>query len=212
MAAEPAPKKLRYDAKLMAEHPWMESMMGVVADSAGSGGSGGAGGGGGGGGVGKVIEEVDSEDEDARLEELFKELDAKRVDAAAVESETVAFRVKLLCGNWLIFTKGKAADAWQGRACFKDAEIFCTQYALQKTARFEITLYGDKGAAIFARAWCHRMEHFYNIWVASDAAYVFVDEDVASYVEPAEFTELVGTLEGKAAARAVAVRAIRPRA
>ena len=65
-----------------------------------------------------------------------------------------------------------------------------------KTARFEVSLYTAAGAACLARAWCSKLQHFYDIWVGTGSAikYVFSKADFASWSEPADFTELASSL------------------
>eukprot|EP00974_Lingulodinium_polyedra_P035846 3440398-Lingulodinium_polyedra.AAC.1 len=80
------------------------------------------------------------------------------------------------------------------------ASAWCKRYGLNTSARFVVTLYGDQLATIMARAWCHKMQHYFDIATAAqDPGYVYVLAYHDSYLEPAGFTEAVLPLGGQTA-------------
>jgi hypothetical protein len=63
----------------------------------------------------------------------------------------------------------------------------------------------------FAKAWCSRLQYFYDIYVdADDPGCVYTEHDVNSYVEPKEFTDMAIVLTGRTLARVAQIRGIRP--
>lgn len=200
----PAAKKATVTAEMLAANPWLEGFLGSS-------------------GVQETQQahpdntpaEAPEDDEgmdDDRLLALFAELETRRAAEALVEVEPSAFRAKLLGGDWLIAERSKAFDAWQGACRTKQSERWCVQYTLPKSARFELTFYGDVVAAALARGWCHRMEYFYNLWIAAGSgSYSYTKADVAGYQEPADFIEAAQGFTGKKAARVSSIRSLAPR-
>lgn len=149
---------------------------------------------------------------DEQLFQVFAELERKRATETPVETEPQSFRTKLLGSKWLIRERAKAADAWQGVARAPQAEEWCGRYGLNKSARFEIALYGDANAIRFARSWCHKTEYFYRKWVAAGGdKYHDSAHDLPAYEELEAFTQAARGLSGQQAARAAQLRALAPR-
>ena len=155
----------------------------------------------------------EEEDDDATVEELFENLQDKREEwhTAAARGEVEDFRVVLLGGAWQQRTKGVAYDAFRGEAKGPEAHEWCAQYSLQKTARFEISLYGEHNAHLLAKTWCDKMQHFFWIWQAAGMRkYRYSAADRASYVEPEGFKALISSLEGRQLQRAMQLRTLAP--
>ena len=101
----------------------------------------------------------------------------------------------------------------QGKAANSDAEAWCYLVGLQAAARFELTAYGGAhGAVIMARAWMHRMQFLYNLYMHSGADSGYRQSDLDAYVEPADFTAFAADLGGQQAARAAWIRGFVPKA
>jgi hypothetical protein len=104
------------------------------------------------------------------------------------------FNVRVLGCRWLFLHNGKPFDAVQGYCVSNDADEFCVRRLGVKTARFTVT-YGIKACTTLARSWSHKLQHFYNLEVASDVGHAFVITEAhrRSYNEPAELSELAET-------------------
>ena len=62
-------------------------------------------------------------------------------------------------------------------------------------ARFEINASSQPVAAVMARAWVHRMQHFYDLELQSGTEGAqFSLADIASYQEPSEFQRVALSL------------------
>lgn len=88
------------------------------------------------------------------------------------------------------------------------AQEWCARRGVQKSMRVNYATYGAEGCGILARAWCHKMQHFYNLELTDPAgpALAFHSGLVDAYVEPTEFTRLA---DGAAGALSVRVGLIR---
>ena len=81
------------------------------------------------------------------------------------------------------------------------------KYGMHRPGRFEVSLYGESAAQVFAQAWAHKMQVFLDLYVASnEGSYRHTQGDKDSYLEPTEFTALASTLKGKVLARAAQLR------
>ena len=165
----------------------------------------------------KAPEEASSGEEDAEelddqaLEEVFKALqDARQEWVEAPGHAASDFYCAITGGAWVQQQKGTPYDFFMGKASH-GAERWCKTYGLQMSARFSIKLYGEFMANLLSRAWCHRMQHYFDIaGSARVPGYSYKADDHESYVEPSSFSEAVPALEGQALARAMGIRSIRP--
>lgn len=108
---------------------------------------------------------------DETLEALFHTHMLKSAEwAPAAPISLPNFKVRLLGGNWLAGTKGKAYDAWRGWASGMQAQEWCERYKLNKSRRCEVSAYSEQGATTLANAWCHRMQYYCQIWADSGPA------------------------------------------
>ena len=195
--------------RLLARNPWLRGTLekkGGAAHSGQAGSSTDV--------AGESQSTVPDQLDDDVVEQVFGELEKQREALQEDTGATPQFRVSILGGVWTQRHLGTAYDAFRGApAKGSDAEAWCVRYHVGRSARFDVSLYSTAGAATFARAWCHKMQHFFTLWEAlADPSYLFTREDIRDYVEPAEFTDLVGSLRGKAAARAQWLRDLAPRA
>ena len=98
---------------------------------------------------------------DDALQELFSEVERKRHEYAETPGCHGDFLVSLLGGKWAMESKGVPVAAFQGKARNNSpAEEWCNQYALHRSARFEISMYGEQVASALAHGWCDCMSHF----------------------------------------------------
>ena len=81
------------------------------------------------------------------------------------------------------------------------------------SARFDVGVYGEKGAPVLSRAWVHGMQWLYDLWKAggSQASVANPSEVMETYQEPADYLEVLEELEGKALERALSLRELVPR-
>lgn len=159
----------------------------------------------------EVVEEVADECEQLAMD-VLEEL-ARVRETTNVDTVIDNFRIGPLGGNWTMRHLGVLYDAYKGWAHGDAVCSFCTSYGLQKTARFNVSLYGDMGSVTMAKMWCHRMNFFFELWVAegSPRPYVFSEVSLQGHIELAEFTAAVaGFVNAKAIQRVEQVRSLRP--
>ena len=152
--------------------------------------------------------EVDDDAIQAVFDALHKKREEWHMGAAGEPSD---FTVSLVGGAWSQKKFGKAYHAFKSAARRGDPEDWCGEYGLNKSASFEISLYGEPLAALLAQAWCHRLQYFYNIYLqCAEAGCTYSQKDVEAYEAPAEFKEAIGTLTGRQLARAAQISSIVP--
>jgi hypothetical protein len=198
--------------ELLARNPWLagfrDRRAGAADSSAGGPSS-----------VGKA--EVDSPDgeaavqgglDDDAIEEVFRELQKNREQWLLEAPEPATdFRCSILGGAWTARATGHVYDYYIGKASSGPAERWCRAYGVALSGRFAMTLYGDVLAGLLSRAWCHKMQYYFNICEASgDPAYRYLPADHEGYTEPQDLTEAAIGPEAKQQARVAALRAIRP--
>jgi len=137
----------------------------------------------------------------------------EELDQEAARDVTPDFKLSVLGGQWTFQRTGREYDYYLAACAHKASESFATNYYLGRSSRYAVATYGDMVASAMARGWCHRMQHYYNIFAAQDdAQFLFTEADDASYTEPAEVTELATSATGRLAQRVAELRSIKPRA
>ena len=113
--------------------------------------------------------------------------------AAAPDMSLHDFKTGVLGGKWTAKHKGVPFDAIQGSARGVLAQSFCRRRNVQLSARFDVSAYGQVACNVLARAWCHRMQYYYNLELtdALGEGKVFTQADVDAYLAPTEFVQLV---------------------
>lgn len=204
--SQPNPKETasRDNSTLLAEHPYLKSFLAAQVGEGSSQSSDAT-------PANTDPAVVEPLDDDA-LQELFSELERKRLEYPETPGFHGEFLVSLLGGKWAMDLKGVPVVAFQGKARLNSqAESWCIQYDLHRTARFEISMYGEQVASALAHGWCDRMSHFFRLWENSGQQnYKYTAEDVSSYQEPQEMVELATILTGAPLARLNKMRALRP--
>lgn len=147
------------------------------------------------------------------IEETLAELERKRAEWLADEEGTQEdFRVGLLGGAWVQRTKGKAADAFQGRCANKDASDWAERVGLNQTRRYELSFDGERAASVLASVWCHKMQYWYSLYLDADSYDIRdVPRDAKHYQEPADFTALEKELGSKQQAAITQLRKLAPK-
>ena len=151
-------------------------------------------------------------DGDVAVQAVFDELHKMREEwQVGVAGEVSDFVVSLIGGPWSQKRFGKAYHCFRSSARRGAPEAWCVEYGLTKTASFEISLYGDRLAALLGKAWCHRLQYFYDIYLQStEVRCRYTHADVEAYEPPADFVEAMGTLQGRQRARATQVNSTLP--
>ena len=104
------------------------------------------------------------------------------------------FRVKVLGGTWTSRNKHVGYDAYRGEPINAVAEAWGVQYTMGRSARFAISLYTDRGAAMLARIYVEKCHYYYEIYLNSeDLFYSYTDADFGGYIMPPEFFDLFAT-------------------
>ena len=63
------------------------------------------------------------------------------------------------------------------------------QYKMLSDTTFTADLYGDSEAAVFAQAWCSRMNFLFGVWLAQpEDKYKYTDLELDGWVPPPGFT------------------------
>ena len=156
----------------------------------------------------------DQEELDTDVAEVFELLHAKRaeweLDCPRLGGD---FKCSLLGGAWLHAHTGRTYDAFKGEVRTTAARKWCLTQGLHCSARFDVALYGERGASILSQAWVHRMQHLYDcsVLAAQDPGVSFSALMEEVYHEPEDFSDLAKGLHGRALERALAIRSLLPR-
>jgi hypothetical protein len=178
----PAPSQ-----ELIDLHPWLEDFLSMPKDThpsaSASGSSARAGGASSSTHIADIPEEV--------MEEALSTLEAQRALLEQGEALGVhAFYVSVRGGTWTRHNRGRAYDAISGQARGGTPKQFCRAYGLNVMVSFATDLYGEVAASILARAWCHRMEYFYLIWLHQELwDYHFTETDCSGHVATEEWVD-----------------------
>ena len=151
------------------------------------------------------------EGEEEELEAVFAELYRRREEWAVLAPlGGEDFVTGVLGGAWTKRERGRVYDAYQGRAAHRASQDFCERYGLQKSARFGIDVFGDRMAGQLSRAWCHRLQYYYDLEAARGRDSGFTAEDHGQYEEPAYVAAMEATMTERQRARLAGLRAQRP--
>lgn len=156
----------------------------------------------------RAVQPEEQQEEDI-MQGVFAELTAKRAEVLDQEVSRLAFPVRLLGGAWAAKNRGVACDAFSAAASSAEVRSFCTSYRLPKSARFDISAYGDSGASLMCHAWSRRMCHFWGLARVGGPGHKFQPEDLLVDLG-AEFEAYAGGLEGRARSRAQQIRDLAP--
>jgi hypothetical protein len=132
-----------------------------------------------------------SSDDDAVADDAYWELERLRqglIDSDAARSHD--FRVVVEKRVALIATHGTAAAAVQGSARSDDVRAWCRSQGVSATFNCNLPAYDADEAGILARGWCSKMQFCFNIALATTGKYAFSADELASWIELAEFTTL----------------------
>lgn len=125
------------------------------------------------------------------------------------------FRWQLRGGAWTAAHKGISFDAFSAGPILKGglAERFCLEWGVTRSASYSIALYGEQTAHTLAKAWVHKHEWFYMMFVAheDEEAWGFTDQVMEEYEEPAALAELERSGSKRVQERIAAMRRIRPK-
>eukprot|EP00969_Alexandrium_andersonii_P094537 4176715-Alexandrium_andersonii.AAC.1 len=124
----------------------------------------------------------------------MKALDeAKAALAKATTQSHDDFKAIVLGGPAHMAQHGKAYHSVCGVTRGGLAKDFCKRRGVQYTFRCSYALYGDAACGILARAWCHKMQHYFNLELASSEGedLVFTSEHRNTYSEPTELQKLL---------------------
>ncbi|CAK0909365.1 unnamed protein product [Prorocentrum cordatum] len=193
--------------KLQKDFPWLEGLIGDPESNSSGTRAGGSG-----------DDHVDLpmfEESDDEVDVLLDELRARRADWATPDEIfdiDTDFRVTLLGGKWLAMHKGKACDAFRGQVRLNTAAArWVSRCGLQKSSRYDIDKFTERGAHMCAQVWRLAMHHFFCIWMGQPlTAYAFTQADFNSWKPPQEFLDLLPGLHVQAQERAQALVRFRP--
>ena len=149
-------------------------------------------------------------------EQLLEALGAleKEQKIAAIEhasSGCADFKSAVRGGESQLYKSGDAVHANQARSVGKFATAWARRRGLHITFKATHGEHGQAEAKVLCRAWCHRMQFFYDLELASAEGpeLVYTLAHVASYIEPTELTALAADGSKDAwAARVFAIRAL----
>ena len=138
--------------------------------------------------AGEVLEEL----EDWAMKTLD---DARAALAEKQDLEVDSFKTVVLGGKWTEKHKKMVFDSVQGKASGNLANTFCDQRGLQYSMRFGGKTRDFSVCGVLARAWCHRMQHFFNSYIASPLpkGTEYPEHIHSDYVETSEFQALVAS-------------------
>ena len=130
-------------------------------------------------------------DEDEILAGL-RDLERAHADAAVEVAATGArdFVPRPRGGPSQIRETGEGVHAMQGQTTNADAEAWARLHGAT-TFKCTFTEHGVDASKILVRAWCHRMQYFFDAEMAAPEGFAFTPDVVASYMEPTELVDLV---------------------
>ena len=143
----------------------------------------------------------------------WEELENARLEwENAPEGAPVHFRVRVLGGKWTRANKSRSAGTISSRASRQEVETWCRNLediGVTMKSSYDMELYNLERAAVLARAWCSKMQHFYSITALKDQTpFQLTPAEIGSWVEPGEFAALAEeSMHAGQTARAKALRA-----
>jgi len=100
------------------------------------------------------------------------------------------FKVAVLSGQWQLQHKGVFADAFSASARGEDAPEWCQARRLRKSARYELSVYGEHVAGVLARAWAGKMQYMFNLCCSQGDTVALTAEQLAGWQEPSDLTQV----------------------
>ena len=161
--------------------------------------------------AGEVVLPVDEDvadfdlDDDA-LEDMVHDMQRQRLDLAAAGDERTwdDFKVSIIVRSNRPDQTGSIVQGVIANSRNETAEQFCIDNGKPKTATLHYAVHGDDVANILARAWCHRMQHYFNVAISRGSLHQdFSVADIAFYEAPTEFERLLEAPYRAAVARRV---------
>lgn len=158
---------------------------------------------------------LEHHDLDIDCAQVMDELMARRLELAAANPHTAEhFRWTLRGGAWTARNRGLTYDSCMSSVRKGgEAEQFCNEWGLVRSASFAISIYGEQGAAILARSWVAFHEWSFQTYMmhAGEAGWSFTPEVLAEYQEPPELEGLMASGNARVRNRIAALRQIKPR-
>jgi len=112
--------------------------------------------------------------------------------------------------------KGVIFDSYRASACTDDGKEFLEHYGIAQSFSAEFAAHrGRFQAGVLCRAWAGKMEHLCSLWAPTrPAPYDFTPEDILSWEQPKEFTDLqnLGDLPRETARRCEHILNLVPKA
>ena len=93
------------------------------------------------------------------------------------------------------------------------AMVWCSTYKVNKMASFSFAKYSELIAPSLALEWRRRQQHWYDLWrMQDDAKYHFTPDDLASYQEGTQLSDLLKDIPSghPARGRAHAIQSLFP--
>ena len=135
---------------------------------------------------------------DENLSLLFDAMEDNRERARLQGGKPVLlnFRVAPRQGKGTLAAHGVLCDAMRGVPRGHLVEKWCKKYHTGLSGTYALSIFdGEEGATEMARAWCHKLEYFYNIYQrVADEGHVYTDLEVQNYAEEEEFSQYALTL------------------
>ena len=133
---------------------------------------------------------------DQQVEDVFLELEARRLELDIENMPNRDFRVRVLGGAWCKAHSGLSYDAFQGYVLASSpAAAWAGRYKIRKTSRHGVTVFGDGLASLLAHEWCRRRQNVYDVFERQDdPQYGYSEQDVGALVVSLELVALLPTL------------------
>ena len=107
------------------------------------------------------------------------------------DEESRDFHVTLRGGAWCMEHYGVPYNSLRGQASNDGARVFCRLNRLNDSATFSIGVYEADGAELLSRAWCHKMQWWYDQYAEQGPRFDVSPAVVAAYPEPSGVEDLM---------------------
>ena len=150
--------------------------------------------------------------ENQLFEELVQELQAERTTLPELGPDMTQFKISLAGDARLVSKKGpKVHGVLASLRTGGAVDAFAVRMGMNRSARFECSVYSQEGATALAKGWCSRMGFLYDVWLRRDGdSWPFTEQALKEYKPPDELAEFMQAWSHRQCKRAREVMSLLP--